>query len=175
MKCPRCEQETPASKLERFSRLCPPCLAQRNNERAQRNMLERAQRNMLLFVGAMLVGALLFIGGVIGTVYFFFFFDTTVTTERDSILGRPYGGNTFHNIGLMAERQNGLIFSIAAAGLGAVMFSAGHFMIEQSKPKATTQLPQPKLCPQCGKYYAEASAFCPHCGKPQSQTAVAVT
>ena len=126
------------------------------------------------------LGTLLLIGGVIGAIYFFAFFETTVgnNTFGGDIDGRQFKG--VHNIGLMGERQNGLLLSIAAAFLGGVLFCAGQFMIQQADAKLEessspsvalnlvppSQLPQPKLCPHCGKYYAQEAAFCPNCGQP---------
>ncbi len=116
------------------------------------------------------LGALLLLGGILGAAYYFFAFDTTVATGGDPILGQSSGGNRVHNIGLLVQRQNGLILSIAAVVVGAILFSVGHFISEQSKQRTAAQPPQPKLCLHCGKYHAETSAFCAHCGKPISQT-----
>ncbi len=114
----------------------------------------------------MRLGALVLIGGLAGAIYFFFIFDTTVTIESRSILGEVYGGQKVHNIGLMAQRQNGLIISIGAAVLAAIVMGIGHFMREQLTANKPAALPQSKLCAHCGKYYAENPAFCPNCGKP---------
>lgn len=60
-----------------------------------------------------ILGALLFIGGVVGATYYFAFFKTSV----------PTGYGEIHNIGLLADRQTGLLFSglVAAVGFALVV------------------------------------------------------
>lgn len=118
------------------------------------------------------VGILMTLGGIAGAVYFFGFFNTAVTTEPFTIMGQSYGGGQqVNNLGLMADRQNGLILSIGAAVLGAVLLFAGHSMTEkmnaQTSVTAGQPLETPRLCADCGKYYAGTPDFCPNCGRPQ--------
>lgn len=61
------------------------------------------------------VGALLFFGGVAAGLYYFQFFDTTVQT----------GFGRVHNLGLLADRQNGLIASGVVVVLGLILASTG--------------------------------------------------
>lgn len=118
------------------------------------------------------LGILLLLGGIAGTAYFFHFFNTVVTTQPVTILGQSYGGGEqVNNLGLMADRQNGMIASVGAAILGAILVVAGHSLTtkadnEYARAVAQTQ-ESPYLCPDCGKYFAGQTAFCPHCGKPQ--------
>ncbi len=114
------------------------------------------------------VGILMLLGGIAGAVYFFLFFNVTVTTEPVSFMGQSVGGGEHvNNLGLMADRQNGLILSIGSAVLGAVFLFVGHSMTEKMKAplQSTPSLEQPKLCSSCGKYYTGSPAFCPNCGK----------
>src|ERR1051326_6961968 len=67
-----------------------------------------------------ILGALLFLGGLTGLIYYWQFFDTSVEVPLQTVLGQTYGGGRVHNIGLMQERQNGMIFSGIACGLGFV-------------------------------------------------------
>lgn len=111
------------------------------------------------------------LGGITGTVYFFGFFNTTVTAEPVSIMGQSFGGGEhINNLGLMADRQNGLIVSIGSALLGTIFLFAGHSMTEKIKNGLATNATSPtsKLCSSCGKYYNGSPAFCPNCGKQVS-------
>ena len=67
------------------------------------------------------IGGLMIIGGLIAAVYFFFFFDTSVEVPTQQIFGQTVGGGRVNNLGLMAQRQNGIIFSFGAAIVGAVI------------------------------------------------------
>jgi len=67
------------------------------------------------------VGALLFLGGIAFAIYYFAYFETSVSVPAVEIFGRQIGGGRVHNIGLMQERQNGLIFSSAAAVIGLLL------------------------------------------------------
>lgn len=114
------------------------------------------------------LGILMLLGGIAGTVYFFGFFNTAVTTEPVSFMGQSIGGGQqVNNLGLMADRQNGLIVSIGSAILGTIFLIAGHSMTEKEKAGSATGsgLATPKLCASCGKYYTGSPAFCPNCGK----------
>lgn len=61
--------------------------------------------------GGQAVGVLLLLAGLAGLVYFFLFFDVSV----------PVGGGHVNNIGLMADRQNGVIVAAVAALVGVVL------------------------------------------------------
>lgn len=67
------------------------------------------------------VGALLFLGGVAFAVYYFAYFDTSVAVPTTEIFGQTIGGGRVHNVGLMQQRQNGLIFSSVAALAGLLL------------------------------------------------------
>jgi hypothetical protein len=66
-------------------------------------------------------GELMIIGGLIGAVYYFFFFDTSVAVPSTEIFGQIVGGGRVNNMGLMAERQDGIIFSFGVAIVGAMI------------------------------------------------------
>ena len=57
------------------------------------------------------LGSLLFLGGVAGALYYYEFFKTTVETT--------FG--TVNNLGLMQDRQNGLLISGGIAVVGLVL------------------------------------------------------
>ena len=67
------------------------------------------------------IGGLMIIGGLIAAAYFFFFFDTSVEVPTQQLFGQTIGGYRVNNLGLMAQRQNGIIFSFGAAIVGAVI------------------------------------------------------
>lgn len=58
------------------------------------------------------IGGLMIVGGVLGAIYFLLIFDSSVPL--------PMGGRV-NNLGLMADRQNGLIFSFGVALLGVAI------------------------------------------------------
>jgi hypothetical protein len=67
------------------------------------------------------IGGLMIIAGLVGAVFFFFFFDTSVEVPTQELFGQTIGGGRVNNLGLMAERQNGIIFSFGIAIVGAVI------------------------------------------------------
>ena len=75
--------------------------------------------------GLWVFGVLLLIAGLALAGYFFLAFDTSVTTPQTTILGTTIGGERVNNIGLMADRQNGIIIGMGAAILGTILMYAG--------------------------------------------------
>ena len=72
------------------------------------------------------LAVLLLLGGIGVAVYYFCFFDVTVVTQPIEFMGRWIGGgDRINNIGLMADRQNGLIAGCASAVIGAILLVAG--------------------------------------------------
>lgn len=69
------------------------------------------------FLGAL--GALLVLGGILGALYFLFVFDTSVSVSSDT--AEFLGTRRVHNIGLMNDKQTGVIATIGTAVLGAVL------------------------------------------------------
>ena len=61
------------------------------------------------------------LGGLGACAYFMFVFNPTVTVPSTEILGQSYGGGQVNNIGLMADRQNGIIVGGIVAVIGALM------------------------------------------------------
>lgn len=71
------------------------------------------------------LGGLMLAGGLLATTYFFLFFDTTVAVPTTEIFGTEVGGGRVNNIGLMADRQNGIIFGLGIAVLGVILMYMG--------------------------------------------------
>lgn len=67
------------------------------------------------------VGLVLMVVGVLVAIYFFLFFDTSVEVPSQAILGTMIGGGRVNNLGLMADRQNGIIVGFGVAFIGGVV------------------------------------------------------
>lgn len=114
---------------------------------------------------AAFAGLFLLVCGLIAAVYFFAIFDTSVPTSM---------GFRVNNIGLMQDRQNGIIFGFGAAIAGGVLMYIGR----KRSPEAA--VPQPTLgaspagtglqasCDSCRGSVQVGAAYCPHCGKQLS-------
>ncbi|MDX1951492.1 MAG: hypothetical protein SFY81_04870 [Verrucomicrobiota bacterium] len=66
------------------------------------------------------LSAFAMIAGICALIYFTFFCDTSVEVPVREFMGQMIGGNRVHNIGLMQQRQNGMIFSSAFILLGLI-------------------------------------------------------
>jgi hypothetical protein len=66
------------------------------------------------------LGSLLAVVGILVVVYFYAFYDTSIPVPTQEIMGRTFGGGRINNLGLMAERQNGILIGMFAALGGAV-------------------------------------------------------
>lgn len=69
------------------------------------------------------LGTFLLWAGILGALYFLFLFDTSVAVDRQAAY--YLGTNRVHNIGLMNDRQAGIIASVGAAILGALLVKVG--------------------------------------------------
>lgn len=67
------------------------------------------------------IAGLMILLGLLGAGYFFLFFDTSVPVPTQELFGHTIGGGRVNNLGLMADRQNGIIFSFGVALIGAVI------------------------------------------------------
>jgi hypothetical protein len=77
------------------------------------------------------LGWILLLGGIACTGYYFLLFDTSVAVPAQHMFGEQIVGGRVNNIGLMADRQNGIIFGIAAAIAGLLMV----LFVESQQPK----------------------------------------
>lgn len=68
-----------------------------------------------------IIGIILLAFGVLGACFFFFIFNTTVQVPTFEILGTTAGGGYVNNLGLMADRQNGILFSFGIMILGCFL------------------------------------------------------
>jgi hypothetical protein len=123
---------------------------------------------------ASVIGLFLVVIGLFAVVYYAAFFDTSVAVEPvDLGNGTSIGGGRVNNIGLMADRQNGIIVGFGMAAVGGILMYIGRMrppvpviVPMQSAAQATT-------CENCSGTVEVGAAYCPHCGKRLSWTAVA--
>lgn len=93
-----------------------------------------------------IAGLLLLLGGL-GTVSFFLmFYDTGVDVPSTTFMGQEIGGGKVHNLGLMQNRQNGIIVGsvLAAAGLACLLIGLYARSHATAAPKAGIKLPETK-------------------------------
>lgn len=93
-----------------------------------------------------LLGWLLVLGGIAGVIYFGVFFDTSVSTPQ--ITKDTLGIDRVNNIGLMQDRQTGIIVSVAIAIVGAI-FLVARLVTSSRTPTSTTRtdFPSPAIAP----------------------------
>lgn len=89
-------------------------------------------------------------GGVCA-LYFFLVFDPTVPSEA---FGED-GQKRINNIGLLADRQNGVV-------VGAAAFIAGALLVGLSGKSSTVT--GTRKCPQCLEVIQEGALKCRYCG-----------
>jgi hypothetical protein len=80
---------------------------------------------------ARILGGLFIVVGLALSSYFMFSFDTTVASESREVFGQQVGGGRTHNLGLLADRQNGVVFGVGLANLGGLLLIAGLLPIEK--------------------------------------------
>lgn len=130
---------------------------------------------------ASILGLLLLIGGLIVAFYFLAVFDTSVEVSySDTGYNLPSLPDRVNNIGLMADRQNGIIFGFAAAIAGGVLMVVGR---KRPRPQVVSPAVGPAsvsgatakgACNACGGLMDVGVAYCPHCGQKLSWTGVEV-
>jgi peptidoglycan/LPS O-acetylase OafA/YrhL len=67
--------------------------------------------------GLTLLATILIIAGIASLVYFLFFFDTSVAVPTQEFTG----GGRVNNLGLLQDRQNGIIVSSVALMIGVII------------------------------------------------------
>lgn len=75
--------------------------------------------------GLGVLGKLAFIAGSIILIYYWQFYDTSVAVPTETIFGQTVGGGRVNNLGLMQDRESGIIVGgiIAAFGLFCLISS----------------------------------------------------
>jgi len=83
------------------------------------------------------IGLLLLAAGIGAVAYFVGFYDTSVDVPETAIMGQSVGGGRVHNVGLMQNRQNGIIVGSVIAAAGLACFLVGQY----SGRKSTQSIP----------------------------------
>jgi hypothetical protein len=107
---------------------------------------------------ARIVGLLLLVGGLSGSVYFYGFFDTSIEVPTREILGTTIGGGRVNNLGLMQDRQNGIIFGFGAAIVGGLLMFVG-------RDRTKTLADDERKCPFCAEHVKAEAKVCRYCHK----------
>jgi hypothetical protein len=131
-------------------------------------------------VSASIIGLFLLFIGLGVAVYFLAVFDVSVPVDYPS--GTDSLGISFpdrvNNIGLMADRQNGIIIGLVLAVGGGVLMVIGR---KRTRPQGTSPAVAAASgggasvkgsCNGCGGLMDVGVAYCPHCGQKLSWTGV---
>jgi hypothetical protein len=73
------------------------------------------------------VGGLMILGGLLLAGYFLLFFDTSVEIPVQEFLGESFGGGRVENIGLLNQRQNGVVAGFGISIVGAAIEAFARF------------------------------------------------
>lgn len=96
--------------------------------------------------GIQIAGGLLLLVGLLWAGYYFAIFDVSVEVPTGSFMGYEYGGGRVNNIGLMAQRQNGILIGMGVAVIGAILFGIGYS--QQGSAASYSRTPQPQQSQQ---------------------------
>lgn len=97
-------------------------------------------------------GLALVIGGLAGLWYYGSYFDTSVSVPGGSVIGIE----RVHNIGLIEQRKDGILFSFAAAIFGALLIYLGR---DSTKGFSISE----KKCHYCAELIKSEAKICRYC------------
>jgi len=118
VQCPECTHEVSSQ-----AATCPHCgISIASSVVAAR---VPAQKSRGVWTRKRSLGDLLVLGGIGTAAYYYMYFDTSVEVQRQVILGQVIGGGRVNNLGLMADRQNGILVGLALIVIGVIL-SAVH-------------------------------------------------
>lgn len=105
------------------------------------------------------IGILILVIGLIGLI---------ATLGMDTSVASSYGKRV-HNIGLMNEKQNFLLVSIAMAIIGAILFAVENrnakSPISQIRPGTMDENQSTRACPFCAENIKAQAVICRYCGR----------
>lgn len=110
LKCPDCFRD-----VSDAAPVCPGC-----GRPLAAAVLQKGKPGEI--TGGQAVGVILALLGLLGIAYFLLLFEVSVRVPVREILGTTVGGGRVNNIGLMQDRQNGLLLTGAAVFAGLVLF-----------------------------------------------------
>ena len=102
------------------------------------------------------VGLLLLVAGLGTIVYFVGIYETSVSVPETAIMGYRVGGGRVQNVGLMQNRQNGIIIGSVLVVAGLACLLVGQFATASAPPQpqpsgsvvAQGQEPMPRVVPE---------------------------
>jgi len=98
-----------------------------------------------------MIGLALFFGGIASLIYYYFVFDTTIAVNIEEI-------KRVHNIGLMAQRSDGMLFAFISILGGSALMYLGK---DSTKGISKTQ----QRCRYCAELISIKARECRFCGK----------
>ena len=102
--------------------------------------------------------------GILGAVYFFAIFETSVEVPVTQVMGQSVGGGRVNNLGLMNQRQNGIIISCVAAIIGLMLMVVARIAPGRVRNLTSAgRVPDGLVCPNCGLISPETADRC-DCG-----------
>jgi hypothetical protein len=129
----------------------------------QKALVTTGERRTVGQQAAGIIGLFLVVCGLGAAVYFFLAFDTSVEVPvTDLGNGLTVGGQWVNNIGLMADRQNGILVGFGFAAVGGVLMFIGRMRKTAASPAQVAT--QDLRCSVCGGQVGMGLSFCPHCG-----------
>lgn len=127
---------------------------------------------------AAIIGLILLIIGLASTFYYLAIFEVSVPVDYPSgvdSLGILFPDRV-NNIGLMADRNNGITFGLVLAVGGGILMYIGRPRKRSAatvvgETRSESVAPALKACLSCGGMMDGHAAYCPHCGKKRMKKA----
>lgn len=120
-KCPYCAEEIQDDAIK--CRYCREPVCESHTLQSSADTGNTVGGNSALRV----LGLLVLLGGLGAMVYYWQFFDASVAIPAQELFGETIGGGRVHHIGLMQDRQNGMIVSGIFGAIGFVCVLIGEY------------------------------------------------
>ena len=119
--CPYCAEQIKQEAIK--CKHCGEMLSAKQSAQSMPEPTKQLGGNSMLRI----FGLLTFLAGFGVLIYYWQFFDTSVPVPTQELFGQIIGGGRVHNIGLMAERQNGIAVGSVIAILGFICVLIGEY------------------------------------------------